>query len=95
MAHVAAKPKNLASQVRQLLEEGLAIGGISAKVSTESVKGTKLTRVLIAAAGFRSLRPSERQDLVWRILGASLNHEEQLRISTVLTLTPDEIAGKW
>ena len=95
MAHVAAKPKNLAGRIRSLLEEGLAIGGINAKVSTEAVRGTKLTRVLVAAPGFKSLRPSERQDLVWRILGSSLNHEDQLRISMVTTLTPDELSGKW
>jgi hypothetical protein len=95
MAQLTAAQKGLTSRLRRVLDEGLAIGGIDARVSTESVRGTKLTRVLVTAPGFKSLRPSERQDLVWRIVGASFDREEQLRISMILTLTPDELAGKW
>jgi hypothetical protein len=95
MAQMTATEKNLKSRVRAALEEGLAVGGITAKVSTEAIKGTKLTRVLVTSPQFKSLRPSERQDLVWRIMGDTFQWDEQLRISMIMTLTPEELAGKW
>jgi hypothetical protein len=95
MAQLTATEKSLKARVRHALEEGLAVGGITAKVSTEAIKGTKLTRVMVTAPQFKSLRPSERQDLVWRIMGDTFQRDEQLRISMIMTLTPDELAGKW
>ena len=95
MAHLTAKSKGLESRVRRALEDGLNIAGIEAKVTTEAIKGTKLARVMVTAPGFKSLRPSERQDLVWRIMSGYFERDEQLRISMILTLTPDELAGKW
>jgi len=48
----------------------------------------------VIAKKFKSMRPSERQDLVWRIADQVLVPDEQLLVSMILTLTPDELAGK-
>ena len=85
----------LVKDIRCEIATGLLVGGISANVKVESVKGTKLVRVEVISQQFAALRPSERQDLVWRILGGKLGRDDQLRISRILTLTPDELAGKW
>jgi hypothetical protein len=82
------------TRLRKAILKGLGQAGIDAKVETEPVPTTKLHRVLITARQFKQLRPSERQDLVWRIVGASFAPDEQLRISMIITLTPDEFAGR-
>ena len=95
MAKVATAPVGLESRLKRVLKAGLKVGGIDAKVSTEPIKGTKLARVMVTSPGFKSLRPSERQNLVWRIVGNSFDQKEQLLVSMILTLTPDELAGNW
>jgi hypothetical protein len=95
MAKVADVAQDFERRLAQVLIEGLKIGGIRAKVETEPVPHTKLTRVLVTARAFDSLRPSERQDLVWRIVSRAFDPEDQFRISMILTLTPNELAGKW
>jgi|GEM_PF-876663 len=82
-------------RVKASLTEGLRAGGIEARIGLESVPGTKLWRVKVISPKFAKLRPSERQDLVWRILSDSLTREEQFQISMVLTLTPAEESGTW
>lgn len=73
------------------LSSGLKKAGISASIATEPVRTTKLYRVLVKSKQFKSLRPSERQDLVWRIMGQNFNPDEQLRVSMIMTLSPDEL----
>jgi len=85
---------SLATRLRQVLVDDLKTAGINAEVRTEAVRTTKLHRVLITARSFKQLPPSERQDLVWRIVGRHFSPEEQLLISMIVTLTPDEMAGK-
>jgi len=75
------------------LRTGLAQAGIKARIRIEPVEETSLSRVLVTSEQFCRLDPSERQDLVWRIIGQSFSPEEQLRISMILTLTPDEVNG--
>ncbi len=75
------------------LQLGLREAGIRAEIETEPVQGTRLHRVYVVAPRFRSLRPSERQDLVWRIAQQVLTPEEQLRISMIMTVTRQELAG--
>ena len=75
------------------LQTGLKRAGIRAEIETEPVQGTRLHRVYVVASKFRVLRPSERQDLVWRIAQQVLNPEEQLRVSMIMTLTRQELAG--
>src|SRR5438045_973003 len=95
MARLKTRSTTLPDRIRQSLTEGLALGGIRAKIETESVPGTRLHRVLVTAPLFRTLRPSERQDLVWRIIAETFNYAEQLQISMIMTLTPNEMRGDW
>jgi len=81
-------------RLRTVLAGGLKGAGIDAEVRTEAVPTTKLHRVMVIARKFKHLPPSERQDLVWRIVGTRFSQEEQLQISMIVTLTPDEMAGK-
>jgi hypothetical protein len=46
---------------------------------------------MVVAAGFKKLWHSERQELVWRIANRALSRDEDLRISMILTLTPEEL----
>lgn len=87
MAKIAA----FASRLRDHLIQGLETAGIEAAVDIEHVKGTKLHRVFVIADAFENLRPSERQDLVWRIVEQSLTPEEQLQISMIYTVTSAEM----
>jgi hypothetical protein len=96
MAKVAAKPKprSFEQRLKDVLAAGLDVAGIEAEITTEPIRGTKLRRVLVIAEGFENLRPSERQDLVWRIVSQQFDNTEQLRISMILTLTPQEMRGE-
>ena len=78
-------------KIRHALSSGLKKAGITATIAMEPVSATKLYRVLVKSKQFKSLRPSERQDLVWRIMGQNFNPDEQLRISMIVTLSPDEL----
>jgi hypothetical protein len=55
------------------------------------VKGTRLIRVFVVTDTFAKLRASERQDLVWRIIDRQFSPDEQLRVSMVYTVTPEEL----
>ncbi len=85
------KEVTLASRLRDSLVEGLKTAGIRATVEIERVQGTKLHRVFVVADAFAKLRPSERQDLVWRIANQALTAEEQLQISMIYTVTKGEM----
>lgn len=82
------------TRLKRILEEGLHVGGIKAEVEIEKVKGTKLYRVYVIAPQFENLNASERQDLVWRILGQHLRSEEQLQISMIYPVTSDDLVGR-
>ena len=93
MAKVKSLPAFL-DRLERALVEGLKAGGISAKVYAEPVPTTKLHRLMVLAPKFAALRRSERQDLVWRIVDQFIGPDDQLKISMILTLTPDEAKGK-
>jgi hypothetical protein len=95
VANGSSALKSFQRRLAQRLVDGLKVGGIRAKVQSEPVPQTKLFRVNVIAPAFESLRPSERQDLVWRIVSQHFDSEDQLRISMILTLTPNELAGRW
>lgn len=94
MAVKVGNPRNLERVLTEALASGLKKAGIDAEVSSELVPHTKLRRFVVIAKNFKAMRPSERQDLVWRIANQVLVPDEQLLISMILTLTPDELAGK-
>lgn len=93
MAKVKSPPAFL-EHMKTALVEKLKAGGIDAEVDTEHVPRTKLHRVLVVAPQFKSMPHYERQDLVWRIAEQTLSPDEQLLVSMILTLTPDECEGK-
>lgn len=89
-----AKLKNAPSFLGRLesaLVDGLDANGIRAEVSAEPIRTTRLYRVAVLAPKFKVLKHSERQDLVWRIAERALSPDEMMRISMILTLTPDEV----
>ncbi len=74
-------------RLESALIDALAANGIHAEVRAEPVPTTRLYRVAVLAPKFKALKHSERQNLVWR----TLSPDELLRISMILTLTPDEV----
>jgi acid stress-induced BolA-like protein IbaG/YrbA len=84
----------LVDQIKLVLVHHLKEVGIQVKVTTEPVPLTKLRRVMVISQQFAKMRQSERQDLVWRIVTESLTYEQRLRISMIVTLTPNELAGR-
>ena len=84
-------PPSFLERLKAALIRALAANDISAKVRTERVPTTKLYRVAVLAPKFKALKHSERQNLVWRIADSALSPDEQLHISMILTLTPDEV----
>jgi len=90
MAKVVAR-NHLVARLKEGLIAGLKSSGIQARIDMEPVPGTRLHRVYVIAKKFAKLRPTERQDLVWRILDRHLRPEEQFRISMIYTVTPEEM----
>lgn len=72
------------------LRDNLRRIGLPAKVTYEAIPGTRLHRIVVICPSFRKLGFSERQDIAWRIAQQALSREEQLFISMILTLTPEE-----
>ena len=93
MAKVIERQAAFEQRLKRALLRGLKLAGIKARVQTEPIAGTKLHRVNVISPQFQPLRPSERQDLVWRIINQFFNHAEQLQISMIFTLTPRELRG--
>jgi hypothetical protein len=94
-----AKVKSMSNQeflrrLRSVLVTNLAKAGIKVEdFSTEPIRGTKLNRVLLVADAFDNMGPSERQDLIWRIVGQHFTSDEQLRISMIMALGSKETVG--
>ena len=79
-------------RLTEALRRELDDAGLPAKeIVTEPVPFTKLHRVTVVAPGFEHLQISEQQDLVWRIAKTVLSTSESLKISTIYTLTPDQL----
>ena len=78
-------------KLRDILTTSLLKAGIRPKVYIERVPGTRLNRVTVVSSAFKRLRPSERQDLIWRIVGSGFGIEDQLRISMIYTFSSDEL----
>lgn len=91
MAKVVGADAAFIEEVKACLNAGLEAVGIKARIETEPVRGTRLHRFYVVARGFASMRPSERQNLVWRIVGQQFTPEQQLRISMILTPTDRDL----
>jgi hypothetical protein len=102
MAKIAEKPRSnrdgiasIERKIKSSLQESLKTSGIQAKIMIQPLPHTKLLRVMVTSPNFVEMWMSERQDLVWRIVSGALSHDEQLRVSMIVTLTPHEVVGKW
>jgi len=89
------KTQPFAQRLKKALSDGLKAAMIDAKIETERVPTTKLHRAMIVAKQFKHLNYSERQDLVWRIIDENFPKEERFHVGTIMTMTPDEMAGKF
>ena len=90
----AAAPPFQAKRIREILRESLAIGGITAEIESEPVPLTRLHRFWVISEQFRRMRVAERQAYIWQLVRNTLKPEEQLRISMILPLTPEEYEGR-
>jgi hypothetical protein len=95
MAKIKPNIPKFEQKLIQTLRKGLGDAGIPAQVALERIKGTKLRRVYAISKAFDKLRPSERQDLVWRIISFTFPQEDQLKISMIVTLSPREMRGEY
>lgn len=77
-------------KLEDTIRTGLRHRGIEADVQTEKVRFTNLWRAYVISDQIEDMSHLERQDLVWRIVRDNLTPEEQLRISMILLLTPNE-----
>ncbi len=85
----AAKPPAFVRRVQDAIK-AVATAGIPARVASEPIRGTKLVRFAVLSSKFEPLTHSERQGIVWRIVERALPPNEQLLISGIMTLTPEE-----
>ena len=88
------RPPQFVARFETSLLSSLKAAGIAAEVDHQPVPATKLYRMMVMAPKFKALKHYERQDLVWRIAEKILASNEQFKISIILTLTPDEAAGR-
>ena len=73
------------------LRRALDAVGINAEIVTEPIPWTKAQRISIIARGWTHMDPLERQNMVWRIADRVLNWDDRLKISMILTITPEEL----
>ena len=78
----------LIEKIKLVLQENLP--GVAVDELEKSGRSGKIGGVLVWDA-FRDLEQVERQEKVWSVLRASLSKDEQLSISLLITLTPDEL----
>jgi hypothetical protein len=93
MPKIIAKPQEFDARIRRVLLDGLKTAGIKARIFIEPLQRTRLHRVTVISSEFGQLRPTERQDLIWRIINQEFSPEEQLQISMIVTLSPHELVG--
>jgi hypothetical protein len=91
MGKVTRSPSSFSDKLQRVVKDGLAAVGIRALTRTEKVRGTKLVRLIVAAAAFEQLSISERHDLLRRIIGAKFSPDEQMKISIVVALSKKEL----
>ncbi len=80
--------------IKNVLIDGLKSQRIEAEVDSEPIRSTRMHRVIVLAKKFKQLHPRERQNLVWHIVDNKISREDQLSISSIVTVTPKEFAGK-
>lgn len=91
MPEVSAPADRFGDKLRSVLQRGLHERSIEARVSTEHVRRTTLHRAMVVSPQFEDMSHLERQEVVWQVIRSKLSPDEQLRISIVMALTPEEI----
>jgi hypothetical protein len=89
----AVKKLKFPDLIKLTIIEGLKSQQIAADVASEPIRTTRLHRFMVTAPKFKKLTPRERQELVWHIIDNTIPKEDQLSISTIRTLTPEELSG--
>lgn len=93
MSQIVVEPSTFAERVRTALVDGLHRVGIAAEVDIEPVPTTLLHRAMVVSSQWSEMDYMDRQEVVWRILDTAFSRDEQIHISTVTTLTPEELEG--
>ena len=62
----------------------------NATVALEAAKPSKKIGGLMVWEGFKGIEQIKRQTRLWKVLRHRLTPEEQLRITAILTVTPQE-----
>lgn len=75
-------------RLTELLGQHFAQGEIEFEVA-----GPRRVGGLLVWDGFIGREQIERQRALWRVLREYLTPEEQLQVSAILTLTPEEMTG--
>jgi hypothetical protein len=78
--------------LRQQLELWLPEQFPQAEVVLDPARRGQKIGGILAWEGFAGLEPIDRQGLLWRAIRAHFNREDQLGISSIITLTPAEYA---
>ena len=79
-------------QLKQELELWLPEQFPQAEIVLDPARRGQKIGGILAWKGFAGLEPIDRQGLLWRALRAHFNREDQLGISSIITLTPAEYA---
>lgn len=90
MISKAALANKLADGLSQYME-GSGIQQV--RYEWEDIPGTRMLRFYVTSPTYRNLFHGDRQSLIWRAVPALLTQGEMLRISMIVTLTPEEAAG--
>ena len=79
-------------RLRQQLELWLPEQFPQAEIRLDPARRGQKIGGILAWEGFSGLEPIDRPGLLWRALRAHFNREDQLGISSIITLTPAEYA---
>lgn len=78
--------QELIDKIKGILQAGFPNAVVELE---QAVPSTKVAGLLICP-DFEGVEQIERQDLLWNVLSKNLTRPEQLQITAILTLTPEE-----
>ena len=79
-------------RLRQQLEQWLPEQFPQAEIRLDAARRGQKIGGILAWDGFAGLEPIDRHGLLWRALRARFDRDDQLGISSIITLTPAEYA---
>lgn len=68
--------------------------GTSTEVERFRAAGTDHYRIGLVSEQFEGIPMMKRQDMVWDIASATVDREQFLTISMIVTMTPEELHGE-